>query len=126
MVPQWGGIVVRNPTSETFSGEDLPSQDLNEVFSVFANQLLALLGVPSLPSDVIKSTLGLSDWQLDALVRRRALENAQGSQDTLLSIVNLVDQIENMPVGDDVRGDVEDALDALTKVGFKNDGVCMF
>ncbi|KAH9478672.1 GPI transamidase component PIG-S [Psilocybe cubensis] len=116
LVPQWGGIIIHNPKLGSFSGEELPQQDLNDVFYVFTNQLLALLGVPSLPPNVAKRTSGLSDWQLDALVRRRVLENAQGSQDTLLSIVKLVDQIENMPVGEDVKGDVEDALDALTKM----------
>lgn len=92
---------------------------------MFADQLIALLGVPSLPPDVTKSTSGLSDWQVDALVRRRTLENAKGSQDTLLSIVKLVDQIENIPVGEDVKGDVEDALDELTKVGFTSRGLRM-
>jgi phosphatidylinositol glycan class S len=90
------------------------------VFSSFSSQLLALLGAPPLPHEITRSTTDrasvLSDWQLDALIRRRALENAQGSQDTLQSIVKLVDQIKNMPVGEDVRDDVEDALQALTNV----------
>ena len=58
----------------------------------------------------------ITDWQLDALLRRRTLENASGSQDTLLSIIKLVNQINNMPVGEDVRDDVEYALSALTQV----------
>ena len=90
------------------------------MFSSFSKQLLALLGAPPLPQSVTHSTTDrasfLSDWQLDALIRRRALENAQGSQDTLRSIVKLVDQIENMPVGEDVRDDIEDALISLANV----------
>jgi len=90
------------------------------VFSSFSTQLLALLGAPPLPQAITHSTTDraffLSDWQLDALIRRRALENAQGSQDTLQSIVKLVDQIGNMPVGEDVRDDIEDALTALASV----------
>jgi phosphatidylinositol glycan class S len=58
----------------------------------------------------------LTDWQLDALLRRRILENVDKSRKTLGSIVQLVDQIENMPVGVDVRGDVQDALIALDEV----------
>lgn len=113
MLPQWGGIVIYNPGSDL----DVDQQpNLNPVYSLFANQVYSLLGVPLLPSQVINTDSPITDWQLDALLRRRALENAQGSQETLLSIVKLVDQIENMPVGEDVRGDVEDALDALTKV----------
>ena len=44
------------------------------------------------------------------------MENTAGAQDTLQSIVRLVAQIGDMPVGEDVKGDVEDALSALDKV----------
>ena len=81
--------------------------DTQDVFTSFATQLLTLLGLS-----------GTSDWHLDALTRRRTLENAHSSQDTLRSIVKLVDQIENMPLGADVKGDVEEALDALNMVCF--------
>lgn len=118
LLPQWGGIVIHNPVTGTSAATELPSPELHEAFSLFANQLLALLGVPALPAGVVDmAQVGEpSDWQLDALVRRRTFENAQESQDTLLSIVKLVDQIENMPVGEDVRGDVDEALEALNKV----------
>ncbi|KAF8155606.1 phosphatidylinositol-glycan biosynthesis class S protein-domain-containing protein [Crassisporium funariophilum] len=119
LLPQWGGIVIHNP-SDTFTGGQLSHPDLNAVFASFASQLLALLGVARLPAAVQYSASDhasvLSEWQVDSLLRRRTLENAQGSQDTLLSIVKLVDQIENMPVHNDVKGDVQDALSALTKM----------
>lgn len=67
----------------------------------------------------------LSDWQLDALLRRRALQNVQGSQDTLYSIVKLVDQIDNMPVGQVVRNDVLDALSFLHEVRSAIDAILM-
>ena len=95
LLPQWGGIVIHNANE----------LDTHEVFSSFATQLLALLGLS-----------GTSDWHLDSLTRRRTVENAHSSQDTLRSIVKLVDQIENMPLGPDVKGDVEGALDALSMV----------
>ncbi|KAJ3508055.1 hypothetical protein NLJ89_g5968 [Agrocybe chaxingu] len=116
LLPQWGGIVILNP-EKPING-DLPLKDLNVVFSSFARQMHGLLGVPQLPSDVEHSggSSVISDWQLDALLRRRTLENEAGSQDTLLSIIKLVDKIENMPVKEDVRDDVEGALNALTKM----------
>lgn len=49
-------------------------------------------------------------------MRRRTLENTRESQDTLSSIVKVVDQIESMPVQKDVLDDVEDALAALEDV----------
>ncbi|KAF8960324.1 phosphatidylinositol-glycan biosynthesis class S protein-domain-containing protein [Flammula alnicola] len=120
LLPQWGGIVIHNPTPGVSTNDELSPQDMHAVFLSFTHQLLGLLGVAALPKEVERSANDtgsvLSEWQLDALIRRRTLENAQGSQDTLLSIVKLVDQIENMPVGEDVRGDVEGALTALNKM----------
>ena len=119
LLPQWGGIVIHNPPLGNVESTDLSPQDLNLYFSSFSNQLLALLGVAKLSLDLEHSKLHhtdvLSDWQLDALLRRRAFENAQRSQDTLSSIVKLIDRIENMPVGDGVRDDVQNALHALMK-----------
>ena len=60
----------------------------------------------------------LTDWQLDALMRRRTLENAERAKDTLRSIVKLVDEIQNMPVDKDVRNDVVNALNELDEVKF--------
>lgn len=88
------------------------------MFSSFAAQLRTLLGVPLLPAGVsVNDNSGvLTDWQLDALFRQRALENAHGARDTLLSTVKLVDQIENMPVDKFVQKDVQDALAYLKRV----------
>lgn len=51
-------------------------------------------------------------------MRHRAIENTKGAQETLTSILKLVDQIENMPVKNDVKDDVEQALDALERVRY--------
>ncbi|KAJ7664300.1 phosphatidylinositol-glycan biosynthesis class S protein-domain-containing protein [Mycena rosella] len=116
LLPQWGGIVIYNPPADLQSHTQLPSSALHSVFSTFAGQLLALLGVPSLPPDLRTDASVLTGWQLDALLRRRALENAENTQDTLESIIKLVDQIENMPVGQDVKGDVQHSLTALDQM----------
>lgn len=115
LLPQWGGIVLHNPSNFDESND---ASNLQASFSAFSRQLLSLLGIPQLPSGIrdTASDSSIREWQLDALLRRRTLENAKGSQDTLKSIIKLVGQIENMPVGEDVKGDVEDALEELTKV----------
>ena len=115
ILPQWGGIVIYNPETCGIANT-LADRPLDAIFAIFRQQLSALLGVPELPAHVRKKSPGVSDWQLDALIRRRAMENTAGAQDTLQSIVRLVAQIGDMPVGEDVKGDVEDALLALDKV----------
>ena len=116
LLPQWGSIVLHNATPES---AELSVSDLEPIFKSFAAQLLALLGAPRLPPNVARSpteTAVLTDWQLDALMRRRTLENAERAKDTLRSIVKLVDEIQNMPVGKDVRNDVVNALNELDEV----------
>ncbi|KAH9003428.1 phosphatidylinositol-glycan biosynthesis class S protein-domain-containing protein [Lactarius hatsudake] len=97
VLPQWG---------ET---------ELDHVFSSFQTQLRRLIGVSDLPPGVQSADPDrpLTDFQLDTLYRQRAFENAGSSKETLQSIIKLVHQIPNMPVGQDVRDDVRGALSAL-------------
>ncbi|KAG8216867.1 phosphatidylinositol-glycan biosynthesis class S protein-domain-containing protein [Butyriboletus roseoflavus] len=114
LLPQWGGIFILNRHADGAMVTHLTAADLVPVFAAFSSQLAALLGVPSLPGGVRSEVASpLSDWQLDALLRHRTLENILNSQQTLQSIVKLVDQIEAMPVDQKVRGDVHNALSAL-------------
>lgn len=102
----------------------LSTADLGSSFQTFRSQLLTLLGLPPLPPSISVGSPSssatkfhqLSEWQLDALLRRRTLENIRDSKEALASIIKLVAQIENMPVGQDVKGDVQGALDAIEQV----------
>lgn len=117
VLPQWGGIVLLNLSPSDAKSTRLTTYDLDPVFSIFRHQLMTLLGVPPLSGFVQPDSEELvTDWQLDALLRRRALENVESTKSTLQSITRLVQQIEGMPVGPDVQGDVEDALQALEQV----------
>ena len=116
IIPQWGGVIVYNP------GHPSAPKSGAQIFSLFRSQLLSLLGVPALPANVRLSAnpdgnfFPLSKWQVDALMRRRTRENMEGSAQTLASIIKLVDKLENMPVGMDVKGDVLRALEQLEEV----------
>jgi phosphatidylinositol glycan class S len=118
ILPQWGGIVLLNLPADAPSKLHLTETELDHVFSGFRAQLLRLLGVSELPPEVQPTdpSLPLTDFQLDTLYRQRTSENAGSSKETLQSIVKLVDQIPNMPVGQDVRDDVLEALSALEVV----------
>ncbi|CCA75868.1 hypothetical protein PIIN_09864 [Serendipita indica DSM 11827] len=99
-IPQWGGVVLMN--NQVLPGFHALTE--TQVFSTFRTQLLILLGVPALPSNV------------DALLRKRSRENAEGSIQTLTSIAKPIDQLDNMPVGRDVRDDVLQSLEELSLV----------
>jgi phosphatidylinositol glycan class S len=118
ILPQWGGIVVLNLPANTPSKLRLTEAELDHVFSGFRAQLLRLIGVSELPPGVQSTdpSRPLTDFQLDTLYRQRTFENTGSSKETLQSIVKLVDQISNMPVGQDVRDDVLEALSALEVV----------
>ena len=117
LLPQWGGIFILNRHADDATPTHLTAADLVPVFSAFSSQLAALLGVPTLPRGVRSEVASpLSDWQLDTLLRHRTFENILNSQQTLQSIVKLVDQIDTMPVDQKVKGDVYNALLALEEV----------
>jgi phosphatidylinositol glycan class S len=98
----------------------LTETGLDHVFSSFRTQLLRLLGVSELPREVqsAEPDRPLTEFQLDTLYRQRTFENTGSSKETLQSIVKLVDQIPNMPVGQGVRDDVLETLSALELVSF--------
>ena len=126
ILPQWGGIVLLNLPADTPSKLHLTEAELDHVFSGFRAQLLRLIGVSELPREVqsIEPDRPLTDFQLDTLYRQRAFENVGSSRETLQSIVKLVDQIPNMPVGRDVRDDVLEALSALELVCLTSSTYC--
>ncbi|THU93523.1 hypothetical protein K435DRAFT_670103 [Dendrothele bispora CBS 962.96] len=117
LIPQWGSIVICNlppiPNEKWLSNSDLMTP-----FSAFSHQLSALLGIPKLPSGIktSPSTSSLSPWQIDALLRHRMHEAVRRTKDTLLSTVQLVQQIPNMPVDAKAQSDVQNALSALDAV----------
>jgi GPI-anchor transamidase subunit S len=120
ILPQWGGIVIHNPSPDDVGTENnLSSKGLHTSFTSFSSQLLSLLGVSPLPSRIRrdpKETAIISDWQLDSLLRRRTLETVSGTKETLGSFVKLVNRIENMPIGQSVSDDVHNALESLNQV----------
>jgi len=96
----------------------LSDMDLASSFSAFSHQLSTLLGIPKLPPGIKTSPPNslLTSWQIDALLRHRMHETVRRTKDTLLSTVNLVQQIPNMPVDEKAQNDVQGALVALDAV----------
>ncbi|KAF5385573.1 hypothetical protein D9757_006732 [Collybiopsis confluens] len=135
LIPQWGGIVILNLPSPSSSQDESPSpservrltaDDLRQSFGAFSRQMTTLLGVPKLPPAISVSSSSPSSsssfstpfthWQIDTLLRLRTHENIRRSQDTLRSTVKVVDEIEGMPVGEEVQNQVRGSLGALKHV----------
>jgi phosphatidylinositol glycan class S len=135
LLPQWGGVVVRNlprdaaaraleshqPARLAFAN----ASDLAEEMGVFAEQLKRLLSATTDEERVAGSTgsplrpryvpapSGIADWQVDWMLRERMSENIVATKSTLMSLARLVEQLPTMKVLDHIRLLMQDALLAL-------------
>lgn len=120
LVPQWGGVVIYNPPhSNQTLAPPLDAEELDAPMRLFASQLRALLGLRlpvAPPGSTPAQRAARRSVALDALLRRRLLETSRETVDTLTGIIRLVDKIQNLGVGKQVRDDVIDALDNLESV----------
>lgn len=126
LIPQWGGVVILNADHGTDQTKglvgpdqedrgpvrDLPEVQVKEALTLFSRQLELLLGLSpnALPSHAEQTQRRV---QLSTLKQRRILELARESTSTLIAITRLVDHIENLGVGPDVKTDVQSALNLL-------------
>ncbi|KAJ3321469.1 GPI transamidase component [Boothiomyces sp. JEL0866] len=89
LIPQWGGIIIRDPKPL------LESNDLQSVMELFAQQLRQLLGFKII---IEAPTHGITDWELDRLTRNRINQNVVNAMTTLNSLSNLLSTMSNMAV----------------------------
>lgn len=118
--PRWGGVVLINPPMEACmdakSNESVhiyPEQAT--VVGTFLTQLKLLLGIPepkflhgvtTVPSVGLK----LRDWEIDALLRVRTIEQLTSAKLTLQSLARLLQEIGNIVVTDVVGNRIKLAL----------------
>ncbi|CAL7942754.1 unnamed protein product [Xylocopa violacea] len=118
--PRWGGVVLINPPVEACvaakSNEPVaivPEQTI--VVGTFLTQLKLLLGIPepkflngvtTVPSVGLK----LRDWEVDALLRVRTIEQLTSAKLTLQSLARLLREIGNIVVTDVVGDRIKTAL----------------
>jgi phosphatidylinositol glycan class S len=107
-------VIANPPANPQQGGKDALTG--SQIFGIFEHIITTVLGVPSLPKGLDDSGLDLSLWSVEALMRARAEENAKDSVEALSSIIKLVEKIQNMPVGKDVRDGVLAALEELEAV----------
>jgi phosphatidylinositol glycan class S len=127
LLPRAGGVSIFNLKSSLKKEKAKISVDeLGEHFNVFIYQLRQLLGIEDLWSEVQitedykiiveESSIGLSDWELCAYLRRKTAENAVTASDTLTSLVRMIEKLQNMVVNDNIADMTAKSLFYLNSV----------
>ncbi|CAK9803415.1 GPI transamidase component PIG-S [Anthophora quadrimaculata] len=118
--PRWGGVVLINPPVDACIAAK-PNEPVTivpeeaTVVGTFLAQLKLLLGIPEPKflhgvTTVPSMGLKLRDWEVDALLRVRTIEQLTSAKLTLQSIAQLLQEIGNIVVTDVVGNRIKTAL----------------
>jgi phosphatidylinositol glycan class S len=102
-IPQWGGVQILNPANK--QTQRLTSSDLEPVMLTFADQLMALLGVPSTPQSLA--------LRIQRLKRERATSLILSASSTLGALVRLTRKLESIAIPASVATSVDETLSHL-------------
>ena len=89
LIPQWGGVQILNPQTHQ-QRQKLTANDLNPIMTTFANQLTALLGLPTTPT-----SLGL---RIDGLARHRTTTLILSASSTLGALARLTLKLPSISI----------------------------
>ncbi|KAJ1963232.1 GPI transamidase component [Dimargaris xerosporica] len=132
VIPRWGGVVVHNlPSSRTAATAAPPkytltADELAPVLRVFLSQLRQLLGITD-PIDAAqrelathfavaydpRTTTGLTEWELVALLSKRSVRQVAEAVSTLHSFQQVITSMPNMVVLDTIRDKAVQSLHHL-------------
>lgn len=123
--PRWGGIILNNPSSEeckAIANGKVASiiADESTIIGTFLAQLKLLLGISELkPISNVNLVplvgLKLRDWEIDALLRIRTVEQLTSAKLTLQSLAQLLTKINNIVITDVVGNRIKDALNLVER-----------
>lgn len=128
-IPSWGGVYIINGSSSRSKSEHwhLSSDESKLMAMSFITHLRTLLGLPSLASYSIESksinlslipasSRGISEWELDALTRRRVIHNLESVAKVLKSLSLTVEQIPRLEMPDAIGSVVTEALGLIERI----------
>jgi len=107
-IPQWGGVAIVNPDADTTI---LTAEMMRPVMAAYVSQLRALLGVRPITLASLEtkvnvhvdvSSVGLTAWEQDAMLRTRIIETLVEARQTLASLLRLVAAQGHMVVHDEI------------------------
>ncbi|KAL3681721.1 hypothetical protein R1sor_024677 [Riccia sorocarpa] len=123
--PGWGGVVVYNPKNVSLLDGDIHSsahritaKDFESVAGVIVAQLRTLFGLPPVLQDdpqrgffiLSSARTGFAEWELDLLLRRRAVSDMAAAASTLTSLSSLVRNLPSMVIKDEIGEQVKSSL----------------
>lgn len=121
LVPRWGAMMFYNVEDINSNDRQRHEIDMNRVMSSFLGPFRTLFGVPSYShlstADIYFEPPireGLTDWELDYLMRLRLTENLASATHTLHSLSMLLSKISNIVINNDIAEQVYTAVNAIT------------
>lgn len=118
LLPQWGGFHFYNcPLPENASLPHTFHLEERIFMEVFLTQFRLLLGLPYMgeindQKCEVLSSPGISEWELDFLLRKNAQDHLSAAASSLSSLSHLLHSIGNIVIRDDVGGKIYKALSA--------------
>ncbi|EME87502.1 uncharacterized protein MYCFIDRAFT_97278, partial [Pseudocercospora fijiensis CIRAD86] len=103
IIPQWGGVQIHNPSGK--KGDTLTLDDLRPHMLTFADQIAALLGVPSSPPSL--------PLRINSLTRERATSLIMSASSTLGALSRLTLKLTSIAIPDSVANSVDETLHRL-------------
>ncbi|EKG21381.1 Phosphatidylinositol-glycan biosynthesis class S protein [Macrophomina phaseolina MS6] len=106
LVPQWGGVLILNPSETSSKNRANPSsldrEALRPAMLTFSNQLLSLLGMPQSPDSL--------PLRITTLTRIRAASLLFSASSTLGSLARLTQALPSIAIPDNVAISVEQTI----------------
>lgn len=106
IIPQWGGVVIHN------ENEELDYYKLNEIFDIFAFQVLKLIGINTDPNRSIF-------YRVDEMVRTQTINNIKESLKNYESLIKLSNQLETITIPLQTVNEVEESISAMKETMYK-------
>ena len=109
LIPQWGGVVILNPSTLDAEAAATPSilskEDIQPALFTFSHQLLSLLGTPQSPASL--------PLRLQTLTRVRAASLLLSASSTMGSLARLTVALPSIAIPETVAAAVEKTLSHL-------------
>ncbi|KAM3955762.1 phosphatidylinositol glycan anchor biosynthesis class S [Aphomia sociella] len=118
MSPKWGGVMLTSPTEEACRAGVTWRPDTRLIMGTFLAQLRTLLGIADTPAiegahiSPLRSVVPRR-WEIDALLRLRALEQLSSAETSLQSLAQLLGEISNIVINDEVGASINSAVESI-------------